>query len=177
MFNPFKKKKKADESFSEPLSAEADTFLAEAWAEYHGKRDALLTGEWRLSSCEDWGFDFETGAVTVKFADGSEWQADGQFLGSYSLDDQTFQWAWDSPDMGEHLTRDSQLVKELGEQYGIRYLQLGGGRFALPGPEFVDYLCAIGLKATDSIGVIEAPAEKMAGFILLKNIRWTQGGS
>src|SRR5881396_3771403 len=101
MFNLFKKKKKPDASFEEPLSPEADKFLAEACAEYEGKRDALLTGEWRLTSCEDWGFDVDTGIVTVKFADGSQWQADGQFLGSYSLDDQTFQWAWDSPDMGE----------------------------------------------------------------------------
>jgi hypothetical protein len=75
--------------------------------------------------------------------------------------------------MSEHLTRDSRAVKELGERFGIDYLLLGGGCFPLPGPEFVDYLCAIGLKATDSAGVMEAPAENMVGFIMLKNLRWT----
>jgi hypothetical protein len=176
MFQFFRKKKKPDPdaSFREPLSPEADRFLAEACAEYEGKRDALLTGEWRLTSCQDWDFDIPQALVTVKFADGSEWQADGQFLGSYSFDDQTFQWAWDSPDMDDHLKRDSQLVKEAGERFNIRYLLLGGGCFPLPRPEFVDYLCAIGLKATGSAGVMEAPAENMAGFIMLKNLRWTK---
>ncbi len=177
MFNIFKKKKKPDASFDEPLSPEADTFLAEACAEYDGKRDALLTGEWRLASCADWGFDWDSGTVTVQFADDSQWQADGQFLASYSLDDQTWQWTWDSPDMAEHLSRDSRVVKEFGERLGIRYLLVGGGCFQLPGPEFVDYLCALGLKATNSVGVMEAPAEQKVGLLMLKNLRGTHGAA
>lgn len=156
-----------------PLSPEADQFLAAACAEYDGKQEALERGEWRLASCSEWGFDDATGIVTVRFDDSSQWQADGQFLGSFNLDDQTFQWAWDSPDMGEHLTRDSRVVKEAGERFGLRYLLMGGGCFPIPGPEFVDYLCGIGVKATNSIGVMEAGAENFVGFILLKNPRWT----
>jgi hypothetical protein len=157
----------------EQLSAEADQFLAAASAEYDSKQQALDHGKWWLASCAEWGFDDPTGVVTVRFEDGSEWQADGQFLGSFNPDDQSFQWAWDSPDMSEHLTRDSRVVKEVGERFGIRYLTMGGGCFPIPGTEFVDYLCSIGLKATDSIGVMEAGAEGMVGFIMLKNPRWT----
>src|SRR5215469_13590663 len=102
MFNPFKKKQKPDASFSEPLSPEADKFLAEAMAEYPARQEALTSGEWRLSQCANWGFDPETGTVTVLFSDGSEWQAAGQFLGSYVIKKQTCQWSWDdSQDMGE----------------------------------------------------------------------------
>lgn len=171
---PIQEAEEVAESFSEPLSPEADKFLAEAVADYGAKREALLEGKWRLTSCASWDFDFDTGGVAVKFADGSQWQADGQFLGSHSSDDQTFQWAWDSPDMSEHLKRDSLLVKEIGARLRIRYLTLGGGCFGLPNEDCVEYLCAIGLKATDSAGVMELSNETMSGFIMLKNIRWTQ---
>jgi hypothetical protein len=158
----------------EELTPEADQFLAAACAEYADKQEALEHREWRLASCAEWGFDDASGVVTVRFEDGSEWQADGQFLGSFSPDDRTFQWVWDSPDMSEHLTRDSRLVKDVGERFGLRYLLMGGGCFPLPGAEFVDYLCSIALKATESIGVMEAEADAMIGFILLKNPRWTR---
>lgn len=168
----FKKKKKDETQDDPPLSPEADALLAAACAEYDAKQGALTQGEWRLTSCSGWDFDADTGTVTVRFEDGSQWQADGQFLGTFNPDDSSFQWAWDSPDMSEHLTRDSRVVKEIGERYGIRYLTMGGGCFPLPGTEFVDYLCSIGLKATDSIGVMEAGAEGVVGFIMLKNPRW-----
>jgi hypothetical protein len=173
MFNPFKKKPKVDESFSQPLSPEADQFLAAACAEYQAKREALEEGEWRLPSCSDWGFDPETGTVTVQFADGSQWQAAGQFLGSYHPETNTWQWAWDSLDMPESLSRDSSVLRQVGEQYGIGYLTLGNGAFPLPDAEFVEYLCALGLKATDSAGVMEADAGESVGFLMLKDLRWT----
>ncbi len=173
MFNPFKRKVKLHASIEEQLTPEADKFLADAMTEYKLKSEALLSGEWRLSECADWGFDPEAAIVTVVFADGSKWQADAQFLGSYSTKGRSWQWAWDSPDVGEFLSRDSLLVKSLGEEMGIGYLTLGGGSFALPGPEFAEYLCAIGVKATGSAGVMEADAGRMIGFILLKHLKWT----
>jgi hypothetical protein len=176
MFNIFKKKRPEPDDDAE-LSPEADALLAAACAEFEEKQQALEEGEWRLASCAGWGFDVDTGMVTVELEDGSRWEADGQWLGSFNPDDQTFQWAWDSPDMGEHLTRDSLRIKEAGERLGIRYLVMGGGCFPIPGPEFVPYLCGIGLKVTDSIGVMEAEAEGMVGFLMLKNPRWNQGAT
>ena len=79
-----------------------------------------------------------------------EWQADGQFLGSFNPEDVTFQWAWDNPEMSEQLKRDSRAIKAIGERFGLEYLVAGGGCFSIPGPDFVAYLCGIGLKATDS---------------------------
>jgi hypothetical protein len=177
MFNIFKKKKKLDESFDQPLSPEADKFLADACAEYQAKRDALLTGEWKLTSCADWGFDPESGTVTVQFSDGSQWRADGQFLGSFAPDSATWQWAWDSPEMPESLSRDSSILKQFGEQLGIGYLQLGGGAFPLPDAEFAEYLCALGVKASDSSGAMEADGGESVGFLMLKNLRWTNAAA
>ena len=157
-----------------PLSPEADKFLAHAGAEYEEKKAALEQGEWRLASCAEWGFDMDAGVVSVGFEDGSQWQADGQLLGSFNPEDQTFQWAWDNPNISEQLTRDSRIVKELGECFGLPYLLAGGGCFSIPSPEFVAFLCAIALKATDSVGVMEADNEGMVSFIMLKNLRWTR---
>lgn len=89
MFNLFKKNQKLDESFRQPLSSEADSFLADAMTEYQAKREALLGGEWRLSECANWGFDPESATVTVLFANGSQWQAAAQFLGSFAVKEQT----------------------------------------------------------------------------------------
>ncbi len=175
MFN--KKKKKLEESFDEPLSPEADKFLADAGAEYEAKKEALEQGEWRLVSCAEWGFDMDTGIVSVRLEDGSQWQADGQLLGSFSPEDVTFQWAWDNPNVSEHVGRDSRLVKEIGERFGLQYLLMGGGPFSIPSPDFVAFLCAISLKATDSVGVMEADEEGVVGFIMLKNLKWTHGAA
>ena len=173
----FKRKKKSDESFDEPLSPEADKFLADAGVEYEAKKAALEQGDWRLCSCAEWDFDMDAGIVSVRFEDGSEWQADGQLLGSFNPEDETFQWAWDNPNISEHLIRDSRLVQAVGERFGLQYLLMDGGAFSIPRPAFVAYLVAIGLKATDSVGVMEADNEALASFIMLKNLRWTHGAA
>jgi len=175
MFDRFKKKKQAEPDFDAPLSPEADKFLADACAEYDPKSDALLQGEWRLSSSAGWGFDDSTGIVQVEFADCSRWQAAGQILGSYSSDDQTWEWAWNSPHVDESLSRDSRAVRELGDRLGIAYLQLPG--FPVPDTKFVDYLCGIAIKATDSAGVMEAESGPVVVFIMLKDLRWTHGAA
>jgi hypothetical protein len=163
----------ADQDSDPPLSPEADKFLGEATVEYEAKKQALEHGDWQLCSCAEWGFDMDAGVVSVRFEDGSEWQADGQLLGTFNPEDVSFQWAWDNPNITEHLTRDSRLVRALGERFGLQYLLMEGGCFPLPGPDFVAYLRAIALKATDSVGVMEADEEGMVGFIMLKNLRWT----
>ncbi len=71
------------------------------------------------------------------------------------------------------MTRDSELVKQLGERLGIAYLV--AGMIPTPSEEFVSYLCAIGIKATDSIGVFRGKAGPIDVLITLKNARWTKG--
>src|SRR5262249_14465949 len=143
-----KKSKKSDESFDQELSPEAEKFIEEAGVEYEQKKQALEEGEWRLCSCAEWGFDMDAGIVSVRFEDGSEWQAEGQLLGTFNPAGMSFQWAWDNPHISEHLSRDSRLVKEIGERFGLYYLEFEGGCFEIPKPEFVAYLCALSLKAT-----------------------------
>jgi len=171
MFGMFKKKKKADERFSQPLSPEADKFLAEALEEYGQKEEALEQG-WRLSACAEYALNDETGLFHMKLDDGTSWEADAQILGSFNEDDSTWQWAWGNPHCAEIWSRDSKLVKAAGEQLDIWYVHEMWD-FPVPGPEYVAYLNAIGVKASGSAGWYEVRDGSVVIFVLLKNLRWT----
>lgn len=171
MFGLFKKKKQPDERFSKPLSPEADKFLAEALEEYGQKEDALEQG-WRLSACDGYHLDDEKALFMMSLDDGRVWEADAQILGSFNEQDQIWQWAWANPDCAEIAARDSNVVREAGKHLDIWYLHELPAT-PMPGPEFVAYLCAIGMKASGSTGMFEARDGSIVYFVMLKNLRWT----
>jgi hypothetical protein len=72
------------------------------------------------------------------------------------------------------MARDSEMVKQIGEKHDIAHLQ--AGLVPLPDGEFVSYLCSIGLKATDSLGVYRGKCDPVDVIILLKNPRWAKRG-
>src|SRR6184192_1875792 len=72
MFGLFKKKKQVDARFSQPLTPEAEKFLAEALEEYQQKKDALER-DWHESANVDSELDDAAGVLRVKLADGSGW--------------------------------------------------------------------------------------------------------
>ena len=154
--------------FDGPLSPEADQFLAEATAEFDTKQ-AALDRDWHFDDFKQWGFEQLSGTFRLEFADGPEFQADGQILGSYSAEEKSWEWAWHNPYVDASIARDSKAVKDLGERLGLSYT--AAGTVPVPGDEFVSYLCAIGLKATDSIGVFRGTAGPIDVLILLKNPR------
>ena len=165
-----KKKKRLEIDFDAPLSPEADKFLAEATAEFNTKQKEL-DDEW-LGSFKQWGFDQQSGLFRIEFHDGDEAHFDGQILGSYSPREGTWEWAWNNPWVEPAMARDAQRVKQLGEELGLDYLL--HGMIPLPDGQFVSYLCAIGLKATGSIGVYRGACNPVDVLILLKNPRWAR---
>jgi hypothetical protein len=171
MFGLFKKKKKVDERFSQPLSPEADKFLAEALEEY-GQKEEALEQSWRLSACAEYALNDETGLFHMKLNDGTSWEADAQILGSFNEDDQTWQWSWGNPHCAEIWSRDSKVVQAAGERLGIWYVHEIWD-FPVPGPEYVGYLNAIGIKASESAGWYEVRDGSVVIFVMVKNLRWT----
>jgi hypothetical protein len=165
-------RKKGEISLNDGLSTEADTFLGEATAELNAKHEALQN-KWRFGQGNEWGFDQQSGVFRLSFADGSEFEADGQILGSYSETDGTWEWAWNNPNVVPSMARDSKKVKALGKRLNIAYLQVG----TIPMPpcrDFAVYLSAIGVKGTNSIGYYTADAGPIKISILLKNPRWAR---
>ena len=164
------------ESQSEPttaaddeLSPEVDKFLADAGVEFDAKQEALER-DWRIGEAAEWGFDQDTCLLWLGFDDGSRLEANAQILGTYSNDDQDWQWAWSNPNIEAAVARDSQAVKELGARLGLAYLQ----EESLPveSPGHAAYLCSIGVKATNAVGVFEGEFGPTVGFFMLKDLRW-----
>ena len=154
---------------SEKLSPEADRFLAEATKEFNAKQDVLMK-EWRFDSFEGWSYDAETGVLALEFSDGKSLVADGQLLGTFSVSDNTFEWAWNSPHFNDTITRDSKLVKDVGKKLQISYTQVG--MLPIPGEAFLSYICAIGLKGSDSLGMFRGHDDVVHPLIMIKNPRW-----
>ena len=152
----------------EPLTPEAEQFLADAVAEFKTKQDALQR-DWGIGSGGRSGYDQETGILTLHLPDGTEAHADGQMLGSYQASDQTWEWAWNNPHVERAVARDSELVRDLGRRLGIAYLQVG--KIPAPTPDAGAYFSSIGVKATASDGAYRMNAGKLEVAILLKNVR------
>lgn len=165
---------KAHMKTSGDLSPEADKFLADATAEFNPKQ-AAMQRDWKLDSHKQWGYDQTTGVLKLEYADGAELHADGQILGSHSAADGTWEWAWNNPNSLPAVSRDSTKVRDAGKKYGIDYLQ--AGIVPVPNQEYVAYLCGIGLKATDSIGIYRGKAGPIDVYIMLKNPRWAKKGT
>lgn len=163
-----KKKANPASALDGPLSPEADKFLAEATEEFNTKQEAL-DRDWHFDDYKQWGFDQLNGVFRLEFADGTEFQADGQILGSYSAANHSWEWAWNNPYVDVSIAKASKTVKELGERLGLSYTATG--MVPVPGEEFISYLSAIGLKATGSLGVFRGTAGPIEVMILLKNPR------
>src|SRR5207245_1504913 len=117
MFNPFKRRKRTYD-FEAAVSPEADAFLAESRAELNPKQDSMEK-EWRFDEATQWNFQQQTGIFKMDFENGSQWQADGQILGSYSPQKKVWEWAWHNPNVDDAVARASHKVGELGERWGI----------------------------------------------------------
>lgn len=165
MFSIFKRKKPADPA---PLGEEADTFLAAATAEFNEKQ-AALSADWSFGDYEQWSFDQSSGLFTLALADGSKVLADGQILGSHAPREGSWEWAWNNPNVEPGVARASRTVKALGKRLGIPYLVQG--QIPVAEDASVSYLCAIGVKATESAGAFLGSAGAINVHLLLANLR------
>ena len=152
----------------ENLSPEADAYLAGALEDFNARQRAMKQ-EWHFDTYERWGFEQLTGNFRLEFADGRQLLAEGQILGSYSATGNSWEWGWHNPYVDPAIARDSQKVKEAGEQLGLPYVT--AGVVPVPDEDFVSFFCAIGLKATGSVGVFRGSAGPVDVMILLKNPR------
>lgn len=150
------------------LSPEADQWLAAALAEHNTKLD-VLKRDWGFDAFERWAFDTTTKTFTLHFPDGTQFEADGQILGTYCPGDGSWEWAWNNPNVEAQIAVPGEKLKELGQRLGISYLTVG--KVPVPTREFATYLCAIGVKATDAIGVYLGGEPPVEAAIVLYNPR------
>lgn len=153
------------------LSPEASQFLKAAIGEFDVRQRALRE-HWQFDSYKQWGFEQISGTFRIEFEDGKQLLADGQILGSYSASAESWEWGWHNPYVDPAIAKDSCKVKDLVERLGLNCV--GGGTIPIPSEDFISFLCAIGLKATDSMGVFRGSAGPIDLMILLKNPRMVE---
>lgn len=152
----------------ENLTPEAETYLAQALEEFNAKQQ-VMKRDWHFDEYERWGFEQLSGAFRLEFGDGRQLLAEGQILGSYSATGNSWEWGWHNPYVDPAIARGSKSVKEAGEKLGLPYVT--AGVVPVPNEHFISFLCAIGLKATDSAGVFRGSAGPVDVIILLRNPR------
>jgi hypothetical protein len=156
----------ADSSlFSAPLSPEADAFLTTCNEEYNQKQEELHKRY--LGDVERTDADLKRGIVTFRKKSGRILEFDMQAVGSVSRSDQTWEWAWNNPNVDAELSRASAEVKAVGEKYGIRYLT--EGFVPVPDKAFPAYLSGIALKTSGAVGVYSAEYGDLELYWLLSN--------
>lgn len=160
--------KRVEKRADAKLSPEADQWLAHALAEFNAKQDALKS-EWGFGTFESWAFDQPTKTFALHFADGTQFEADGQILGTYCPGDASWEWAWNNPNIDAAVAVPGDALKELGQRLGISYLT--SGIVPAPNRELANYLCAVGVKATGALGVYLGGDGPVEAAIVLTNPR------
>jgi hypothetical protein len=97
--------------------------------------------------------------------------ADICVIGSVSLSDGTFLWAWANATIPAHARRGLERVREFGESNGLGLLveaEWPGGR-----PEGLE-MAAIAGRVLDANGVWIAPGEDVTLFFALSNFRFAK---
>lgn len=151
------------------LSPDADAFLQTALQEFNEKQ-AALNAEWSFDSYARWSFNAVQGVLKLEYDDGRALLADGQVLGTFSLTDHNFEWAWHNPHVEEALKRDSRLARDLGQRLNISYLT--SGMVPVPNQQVLSYIGAIGLKASGAVGLFRASEGDVHPLVLVSKLRW-----
>ena len=107
MLKLLKKKKKID----------VEAFIADSY-----KSLQLVTEEhrktWRLGQEKAWAVDEETGTIRFTFANGAVASAPTQVVGTFQVQEKTFTWGWQHPNVVPKLQQHAYRVREFGVEYG-----------------------------------------------------------
>ena len=147
------------------VSPEADRWLSEAREEFNRKQ-AVLQTDW-IRQFKRWEFNPTTGVLTLFHADGGRSLATAEVLGSFSPTDETWEWAWNNPNMPTKFSQKSIAVRQIGEQFDLEYLKQGTVPIPSNGEAMSSYLCSLGLKATGAAGIFRGGDDRLPVYFLV----------
>lgn len=87
-------------------------------AREHDEKQAA-NAAWGLLNFKRWDLDLVRGEMRLGFDAGRLVSAPVQVIGSFSREDQTWQWAWDNPSVNRLMTQDVKLCRAFGETYKL----------------------------------------------------------
>jgi hypothetical protein len=157
-----------------PLSVEAAAFIQAARERYELEASRLRT-EWQLDQAASMNADLATGVATYQFADGRSVVADLYVLGSWSRSAQSWEWAWNNPNVPAALKHGADRVRDIGQEIGIA--EMTSGFVPAPTVDTGTWMAALAAKALETGGVVPLPPEADADvvlFVALQNLRLVQ---
>jgi hypothetical protein len=159
----------AKEILGGSLTPESDQFLTASNAEFNHKQLALHT-EW-LRDQKRFDIDMQKALLRVQRSTSAVY-CDVQFVGSHQKRGNTWEWAWNNPNVPQALTAASQKARAIGERYQLRYAT--SGMVPVPDARFPWFLSGIVAKASGAVGVFSAPAGDLDYYFVLFNPRTTE---
>lgn len=127
--------------------------------------------KYNVGNYERWDWYQETGRLVFSNNSTPELEADIHFSGSYSTASESWMWAWVNSSLDEKVKVSSRLIKELGEDLGLK--QLVAGRWIgteVDGWEMTSVLA----KAIDAIGVYRTPTSNGFIYMAITDVRWLE---
>jgi hypothetical protein len=152
--------------FGGALTPEADKFLAAVTNEFNEKQTAL-NSNW-LSGQRRFDIDMQKALLRVQRAS-STVVFDIQFAGSHEKERNTWEWAWNNPNVPSALAAASLKARAVGEKYQLRYAT--SGMVPVPDERLPLFLTALVSNAGGAIGAFRAPAGSLDYYFVLFNPR------
>jgi hypothetical protein len=164
---------KIAEEITPSCDDEYNALLNECVAEVTHKNQKLAD-EYGLGSYERWDINQEIGELV--FSDGGVPQlvCSVTMLGSFSEQSETWMWGWANPSLLEPLTRDTNALRDYGEQHRIEDLVVGKTT-ATEGDAWA--LSALSCRILDGLGLYRGPTGNGFVVMMLKEIKPSEQAS
>lgn len=101
--------------------AEPDLALLLYQGESMIEQTAQAHMSWGLGSADRWDLDQRTGTISWTFPDKVATAA-AQIIGSYNPSAGSWLWAWANSSILPHMSRDSETVRDWGDEHGLAAL-------------------------------------------------------
>jgi hypothetical protein len=123
---------------------------------------------WHWQEMAHWNFEPDERRITFRDPSRATLVADIRTVGSYSTRTKTFQWAWQTYEVGSAEARDSLMLRTFGEVRGVRTLTTANWECdEAEGWE----MTALAAYLLDADAVYRVPQDHLFWFVLLSNWR------
>lgn len=136
---------------------------------YMEPRQKKFIEKYQIDKHERWDWYQETGKLVFTHDDIPQVEADIHFSGSFSTKSDTWMWAWANISLDEGIKSESQGIRNLGEELGLK--QLATGRWT--GTEVDGWeMTTVMAKHIKALGTYRTPNDNGFVYMVVTKARW-----
>lgn len=120
----------------------------------------------KLNSYTRWDYDQTKGQLAF-YRGAKKMLIDYEMIGTYSLKDSTWLWAWDNPSVDKNVLKELEKIRQYGENRGFGKLTNRKWKTIVQEGWEMTWVCAYLMKAK---GAFKAESDSLHSFMLFKNI-------